>query len=114
MESQFKDTLVAILAAYLNKKAISYLNYYHYDRLTYTDDTKKEFRLVEEINDLYSGVESAALALGKEIIEEEEANGLDINKDEGEIAELLTKTLKNEAIIQRLYSKADKLVNELP
>jgi hypothetical protein len=114
MESQYRDTLVAILAGYLNQKAIKYLQDYHYDKMTYTDNSNKEFRQADELSSVYSGVESDSLALSKEIIEEAEANGLDINKDEGEIAELLTKTLKDETIIQRLYDKADNLVNELP
>lgn len=105
---------MAILAGYLNQKAISYLKDYHYDRLTYTDNSNKEFRQAEEISSVYSGIESAALALSKEVIEEEETNGLDISKDQGEIAELLTRTLRDATIIQRIYDKTDKLVSELP
>jgi hypothetical protein len=114
MESQDREALVAILAGYLNQKAIDYLKEYHYGRLTYTDDSKEEFREANEISSVYAGIESAAIALSKEIIEEEEAKGLEISKSEEELAALLTNTLRNEVIIQKIYDKIDKLVNDLP
>jgi hypothetical protein len=114
METQYRDALVAVLAGYLNQKAIDYLKYYHYDRLTYTDNSNKEFRQEEDISSVYSGLETAAVALSKEVIEEEEANGLDLSKDEGEIGEFLKRTLRDATIIQQIYDKTDKLVSELP
>ena len=93
---------------------MNYLKDYHYDKLTYTDDSKKEYRLPEELSSVYSGIENATLALSKEVIEEEEANGLDISKDEVELSALLTRTLHDATIIQRIYDKIDKFVSDLP
>jgi hypothetical protein len=108
-----RDALVAILASYLNKAAIEYLNTFHYDKLNFTDETKSEYRSQKEIAEVEHALERATSTLSEELIEELEANGLDLSKNEQELYNTLVSVLQNQAVVQKMQDNVDKLVSEL-
>lgn len=109
-----RERLVAILASDLNKAARDYLNTFHYDRLNFTDESKNDYRSPKEIAEVETAVELATSTLSEELIEELEAKGLDMSKDERELYNLLISVLQDQSVIQKMHDKIDKLVSDLP
>ena len=113
MNSQYRERLVAIAAGYLSKVADTYLNTVHYNALHYSDDSRTEFRSVEEVQKVESAVETACSAIAEEIIDECETRGLDFSKPEEEIYALLMSVLSSSDTFKKIYQKIDRAISDL-